>query len=103
MRASTAHGQAFMHMDDLADANALTVERRRALAPDVAILLGEPEVLSYDELQHTFAVDAAGKRVSGRGLDAGSFAHSLSADCCHRQQAEPSRQGERRTASLQPS
>jgi nucleoside-diphosphate-sugar epimerase len=52
---STAHGQAFMHMDDLVDAIALTVERRASLPPEVAILLGEPEVLSYDELQHTFA------------------------------------------------
>jgi nucleoside-diphosphate-sugar epimerase len=52
---STAHGQAFMHMDDLVDAVALTVERRTSAPPEVAILLGEPEVLSYDELQHTFA------------------------------------------------
>ena len=52
---STAHGQSFMHMDDLVDAIALAVERRATLPPDVAILLGEPEALSYDELQHTFA------------------------------------------------
>ena len=52
---STSHGQSFMHMDDLVDAIALTVERRFALPPEVPILLGEPEPLSYDELQHTFA------------------------------------------------
>ncbi len=52
---STAHGQSFMHMDDLVDALALVVERRAQLAPEVPILLGEPEPLSYDELQHTFA------------------------------------------------
>jgi len=52
---STAHGQSFMHMDDLVDAIALAVERRATLPPDVAILLGEPDTLSYDELQHTFA------------------------------------------------
>jgi nucleoside-diphosphate-sugar epimerase len=52
---STAHAQAFMHMDDLVGAIALAVERRATLPPDVAILLGEPEALSYDELQHTFA------------------------------------------------
>ena len=52
---STAHGQSFMHMDDLVDAIALTVERRATLPDDVAILLGEPDALSYDELQHTFA------------------------------------------------
>lgn len=52
---STSHGQSFMHMDDLVDAIALTVERRRELPPEIPILLGEPEALSYDELQHTFA------------------------------------------------
>ncbi|MDO8502001.1 MAG: vitamin K epoxide reductase family protein [Gemmatimonadaceae bacterium] len=50
---STAHGQSFMHMDDLIDAIELVVERRTALPPEVPILLGEPEALSYDELQHT--------------------------------------------------
>ena len=52
---STAHGQSFMHMDDLVDAIALTVERRAQLPPEAPILLGEPETLSYDELQHTIA------------------------------------------------
>lgn len=52
---STSHGQSFMHMDDLVDAIELTVEGRAQLPPYVPILLGEPEALSYDELQHTFA------------------------------------------------
>jgi nucleoside-diphosphate-sugar epimerase len=52
---STSHGQSFMHMDDLVDAIELAVERRRQLPPEIPILLGEPEALSYDELQHTFA------------------------------------------------
>ena len=52
---STSHGQSFMHMDDLVEAIALTVERRAELPAEVPILLGEPEPLSYDELQHTFA------------------------------------------------
>ena len=52
---STAHAQAFMHMDDLVDAIALAAERRATLPPEVPILLGEPDALSYDELQHTFA------------------------------------------------
>lgn len=52
---STSHGQAFMHMDDLVDAIEAVVERRAELPPEVAILLGEPVTLSYDELQHTFA------------------------------------------------
>jgi len=52
---STSHGQSFLHMDDLVDAIELVVERRAGLPPEVPILLGEPEPLSYDEVQHTFA------------------------------------------------
>jgi nucleoside-diphosphate-sugar epimerase len=52
---STSHGQSFMHLDDLVNAVALVVERRAELPPEAPILLGEPEALSYDELQHTFA------------------------------------------------
>ena len=52
---STSHGQSFLHMDDLVDAIELVVERRAQLPPEVPILLGEPEPLSYDEVQHTFA------------------------------------------------
>ena len=53
--ASTAHGQAFMHADDLVDAIEHAVERRGQLPPEVAVLLGEQEPLSYDELQHTLS------------------------------------------------
>ena len=52
---STSHGQSFLHMDDLVDAIELAVERRAELPDEMPILLGEPETLSYDELQHTFA------------------------------------------------
>lgn len=52
---STAHGQAFLHMDDLVDAIERVVERRAELPPELPLLLGEPEALSYDELQHTMA------------------------------------------------
>ncbi|GBE37451.1 NAD dependent epimerase/dehydratase family protein [bacterium BMS3Bbin08] len=51
----TAHGQAFMHMEDLVDAIEKVVERRSQLPPELPLLLGEPETLSYDELQHTLA------------------------------------------------
>jgi len=61
---STAHGQSFLHMDDLVDAIALVVERRAELPPEVPILLGEPEPLSYDELQHTF-----GRLIHGQELE----------------------------------
>nr|WP_290997410.1 heavy metal-binding domain-containing protein [Hyphomicrobium sp.] len=51
---SSAHGQAFVHLDDVVDAIERTIKRRAKLPPEVAILIGEPETLSYDELQHTF-------------------------------------------------
>jgi nucleoside-diphosphate-sugar epimerase/uncharacterized membrane protein len=51
----TSHGQAFIHLDDAVDAIERAVERRAKLPPEVAILIGEPETLSYDELQHTFS------------------------------------------------
>ena len=52
---STAHGQAFLHMDDLVDAIERVVERRAELPPELPLLLGEPEALSYDEVQHPIA------------------------------------------------
>jgi nucleoside-diphosphate-sugar epimerase len=51
---NTAHGQAYLHLDDLIDALALAAQRRAKLPPDLTLLLGEPEALSFDELQHTF-------------------------------------------------
>ncbi|MDW7772877.1 MAG: NAD(P)-dependent oxidoreductase [Desulfobulbaceae bacterium] len=51
----SAHGQSFLHMDDLIDAIELLVLRRDRLPPELPLLLGEPESLSYDELQHTIA------------------------------------------------
>ena len=48
-------GQSFVHLDDLVQALRQVVARRTALPPEAAILIGEPEPLSYDELQRTFA------------------------------------------------
>ena len=50
----TSHGQAYVHLDDVVDAIERAIERRAQLPPETAILIGEPETLSYDELQHTF-------------------------------------------------
>lgn len=50
----TSHGQSFIHLDDVVDAIDRAVDRRAQLPPEAAILIGEPETLSYDELQHTF-------------------------------------------------
>lgn len=51
----TRHGQAFVHLDDLCDAFALAVERRKQLPPDLTLLIGEPETPSYAQLQDGFA------------------------------------------------
>jgi nucleoside-diphosphate-sugar epimerase/uncharacterized membrane protein len=44
-------GQPFLHLDDLTDAFALIIERRADLPPELAILIGESETLSFDQLQ----------------------------------------------------
>ncbi len=44
-------GQSFLHVDDLCDAIARLVERRQQLAPELALLVGEPEALGYAEIQ----------------------------------------------------
>jgi nucleoside-diphosphate-sugar epimerase len=49
-----AHGQSFLHLEDLVDAIIRVIDRRRTLSPSITLLLGEPEPLSYDELQHQF-------------------------------------------------
>lgn len=50
----TSHGQSFIHLDDVVDVIERTIERRAQLPTESVILVGEPETLSYDELQHTF-------------------------------------------------
>jgi nucleoside-diphosphate-sugar epimerase len=49
----TSRGQAFVHLDDVVEALALAVERRPQLPDEVVLLIGEPETVSYDELQRT--------------------------------------------------
>lgn len=48
------HGQAFVHLDDVLEALRLTIERRMQLPREETIIIGEPETLSYDELQRAF-------------------------------------------------
>jgi nucleoside-diphosphate-sugar epimerase len=49
--ADTSRGQAFVHLDDLVDAFARVIERRADLASETVLLIGEPETMSYEELQ----------------------------------------------------
>ena len=50
----TSHGQTFIHLDDVVDVIERAIERRGQLPLEEVFLVGEPETLSYDELQHTF-------------------------------------------------
>ena len=45
------HGASFLHLDDLADALFLIVEKRKELPSETVFVVGEEETLSYDELQ----------------------------------------------------
>jgi nucleoside-diphosphate-sugar epimerase len=51
----TFTGQSFVHLDDVVQAFRCAVQRRERLDPLLPFLVGEPEPLSYDELQRTFA------------------------------------------------
>jgi len=50
----TSRGQSFIHLDDVVDAIALSIDYRASLPDELTLLLGEPETLSYDELQREF-------------------------------------------------
>ncbi len=44
-------GQPYLHLDDLADALLRIVQRRSQLPPELPLLLGEPETLTFRDLQ----------------------------------------------------
>lgn len=48
-----SRGQAAIHLDDLADVVLQLVGRRKELPHELPLLVGEPETLSYDEIQRT--------------------------------------------------
>ena len=58
----TSAGQAFVHLDDVVEALRATVARRQQLPPEAVVLIGEPDTLSYDELQRTLAAHIHGER-----------------------------------------
>src|SRR5919108_2819250 len=51
----TSRGQSFVHLDDVVEAFRVTVARRATLPHEATILIGEPDALSYDELQRLLA------------------------------------------------
>jgi nucleoside-diphosphate-sugar epimerase len=50
-----SRGQSFVHLDDIVDAFRATVARRATLQPESTLLIGEPDPLSYDEIQRLLA------------------------------------------------
>jgi len=47
-----AHGQTFVHLDDIAEAFRLTVQARQTLGAETTVLIGEPVTESYESLQN---------------------------------------------------
>jgi nucleoside-diphosphate-sugar epimerase len=45
------HGASFIHMDDLIEALASCVHKRKTLPSELILLIGEEETLSYDQIQ----------------------------------------------------
>lgn len=57
-------GQAFVHLDDVVDVFPRAVEHRSSLPAETPLLIGEPETVSYGELQQTFGRLIHGKEWS---------------------------------------
>ena len=51
----TSRGQSFVHLDDVVDAFRAAVGRRARLTHEAVTLIGEPDPLSYDEIQRIVA------------------------------------------------
>lgn len=67
-----SHGQAMIHRDDVVDLYAGIVERRAALPDDLVLEIGEPEVLSYGELQRVL-----GRLIHGRQTETVAISKTL--------------------------
>lgn len=65
-------GQAFLHLQDFAEAACCLVERRKDLPPELPLLLGEPEAIGYGELQADI-----GRLIHGENWDTWEIPKSL--------------------------
>ncbi len=65
---NVASGQAAVHRDDAVDAITRTVHRREELGETPALLIGEPEVMSYQELQNRLGTLLHGEQWSTRSV-----------------------------------
>jgi|SRR5579859_4923292 len=62
------HGQSFLYLNDLIEAFVSVVQHRADLPPALTVLLGEPQTLSYDELQRRFGQLIHGEEWETRGI-----------------------------------
>ncbi len=58
----TSHGSTFIHLDDLVEAIATAIEKRKELPEEVVLNVGEDETLSYKELQEIISYEIHGKK-----------------------------------------
>ena len=59
--ANTTHGSTYVHRDDVIDAIALAVDKRKDLQAEVVINIGDDETLTYQELQDSISTAIHGK------------------------------------------
>ncbi|OGB30232.1 MAG: DNA polymerase III subunit epsilon [Burkholderiales bacterium RIFCSPLOWO2_12_FULL_61_40] len=71
---NAAHGQSFVHLDDVAQAFRAAVDRRAQLPPQATVLVGEPVTESYEALQNLI-----GRCVHGEAWGALQIPKSLAA------------------------
>ncbi len=57
------HGSSFVHMNDVVDAIAIAVEKRKELPSELVLLIGEAKTLSYDDLQRGISCMLTGKEL----------------------------------------
>lgn len=62
------HGASFMHMNDLVDALVQAVQHRKELPEELVLLLGEPDVMTYDQMQRRISSLLFGKEITTRSI-----------------------------------
>ncbi len=80
--ANTSHGSTYIHLDDLVNSIAMTIEKRKELPPEVVLNVGDDETLSYKELQDIISNEVNGTqkaiiKIPKWFAKAGSFMQNL--------------------------
>jgi len=60
--ANTAHGSTYVHLDDLVNSIVMSIDKRKELAPELVLNIGDDETLSYRELQDIISIEIHGKK-----------------------------------------